>query len=110
LSKRSVLTAPPCARILHYHTIGEYLHGSDFKKSESLRNYAECSVALKHVSCQLLCKAGDAQNTNDNAQSKHEHPKTSLNNRQACVMYILYGISNYDATDMLEEAGKFRLV
>jgi len=75
-----------------------------------LHDYAECSLALKHVGCQLLCKAGDARNANDKVHSKYEHPNTSLNNRYACVMYILHGRSNYDATRMFEKAGRLRLV
>ena len=67
-------------------------------------------MTLKHVSCQLLRKAGDARNANDNVHSKYEHPKTSLNNRHACVMYILYGLSSYETTNMFEKAGRLRLV
>jgi hypothetical protein len=72
-----------------------------------LHNDAECSVTLKHVSCQLLLKAGDARNANDNVQSKYEHPKTSLNDRHICVIYThVYGLSNNDATDVFEKKGK----
>ena len=33
-----------------------------------------------------------------------------LNNRHACVMYILYGLSSYEATSMFEKSGRLRLV